>query len=195
LEQKGFGNMNSLLISSYLFFLGTVLITFGFGLFPRQIYTSSDIQERSHLLAAMPQRWVLSQSVVILGGLTTMVGSIFLIPHFNGSPGFLLAVLGVLGYVAGQLIWIWNLALRIVKPQKFAGNELPGWLYMTYSILTLSALAAFGAAFRLQGIFVVLGIAVFLAALLVLGLFLKYKDMPPIVYYAISLSMGLGLLF
>jgi heme A synthase len=85
--------------------------------------------------------------------------------------------------------------LRTVQPQKFAKNELPGWLFPPYPIFILLALASFGVAFWLQGTHRVLGAGIFLGALLVLGLFLKFKDMPPFVYYAITLAIGLALLF
>jgi len=56
-------------------------------------------------------------------------------------------------------------------------------------------LAGFGVAFWLQGNYLVLGAGIFLASLLVLGLFLKFKMMPPIVYYAMTLTIGIPLLF
>jgi hypothetical protein len=99
------------------------------------------------------------------------------------------------GFVLGHVFWIWQLVLRIVQPKLFANDELPGWLFTTYSVLTLFALAGFGVAFWLQGIHQVLGAGIFLGALLVLGLFLKFDSMPPIVYYAMTLVIGLALLF
>jgi hypothetical protein len=182
-------------ITALLFILGTALIYTGFGAFPPRIYTEKNVQERLNLLAAHPRRWILCQLFVILGGITTVAGSIFLIPLFRESLGALLVRLGVLGFVLGHVFWIWHVGWRALQPQKFAKNELPGWLFKIYSIPTLLALASFGAAFWLQGIHRVLGAGIFLGALLVLGLFLKFKDMPPFIYYAMTLAIGLALLF
>lgn len=182
-------------IPALLFILGTLLIYTGFGAFPPRIYTERNIQEKLKLLEAQPRRWIFCQSLVILGGIATMAGSIFLIPLFNDSQAALLAKIGAGGLVLGHFVWIWHLRLRIVEPQKFARNELPGWLYPVYAIPFLLSLAIFGSAFWLQGIHQVLGAGIFVGALLVLGLYIKLKDMPPFIYYAMTLVIGLSLLF
>jgi len=187
--------MNIIHISAFLLLLGNLLIIAGFGAFPSRIYTGRDIQEKSNLLTAMPQRWIFSQMLVILGGFVFIASSIFLVLLFRESQGFLLAGMGAVGFVLGHIFWIWILGLRTVEPQKWVNDELPGWLYKTYSILFLLGLAGYGAAFWLQGDNQVLGISIFLGALLILSLFLKLKEMPPIVYYSLTLVIGLTLLF
>ena len=182
-------------ITSLLLILGTVLIYTGFGAFPPRIYTEKNVQEKLNMLAAQPRRWILSQSFVIMGGIATVAGSIVLPTLFRESLVALLAKIGVVGFVLGHVFWIWHVGLRTAQPQKFAMNELPGWLFKIYSIPTLSALAVFGVAFWLHGTHRVLGTGLFFGALLVLGLFLKFKDMPPFVYYAMTLAIGLTLLF
>jgi hypothetical protein len=125
-----------------------------------------------------------------------VAGSIFLIPLFSESQGILLAWIGGVGFALGHVFWIWHVGLRAAQPEKFAKNELPGsWLFAAYSFFILPGLACFGAAFWLQGIHQVLGAVIFLGALLVLGLFIKFKDMVPFVYYVMTLAIGLTLLF
>ena len=94
-----------------------MLTYIGFGAFPASIYTDNNIQEKLNLLAALPRRWVLCQGLsIILGGIATMVGSIFLIPLFNDSQGALLVGIGALGLVVGLVFWIGIVGLRIVEP-------------------------------------------------------------------------------
>jgi len=81
----------------------------------------------------------------------------------------LLVKIGVVGIVLGHGFWIWNVGWRAFQPQKFAKNEIPGWLFGAYSILILLSLANFGVAFWLQGIHQVLGAGIFLGALMVLS--------------------------
>jgi hypothetical protein len=187
--------MNIYQITALLLILGSTLTNAGFGAFPWRIYTEKNIQEKLNLLAAQPRRWILTQTLVILGGLTSVAGSISLIPLFRGSQGALLAIIGAVAFAFGHVFWIWHVVLRAVQPQAFAKNELPGWLFKPYSILVLLALAGFGVAFWLQGIQLVLGAGIFLGALVILGLYLKFDDMLPFVYYAMTLSIGLTLLF
>jgi hypothetical protein len=143
----------------------------------------------------LTQRWVLSQLLVILGVLVLVAGAVFLVFLFRESKGILPAGMGAVGFVFGQVFWIWIVGLRIVEPWRQAKDEFPGWLFKSFSILTLLGLAGFGVALWLQGIHRMLGVGLFLGALLILGLFLKLKGMPPIVYYALTLAIGLKLLF
>ena len=187
--------MDAIKITALLLILGNMLIVTGFGAFPSRIYTGKNIQEKLDLLTAMPRRWVFSQLLVILGDIVLVAGSFFLILLFLESQGILPAGIGALGFVFGQIFWIWIVGLRIVEPWRQAKDEFPDWLYKTFSILTLLGLASFGVAFWLQGIHRILGIGLSLGALLILGLFLKLKGMPPIIYYMVTLSIGLTLLF
>lgn len=187
--------MNITQITAFLFILGNALIVTGFGAFPSVIYTGTNVQEKLDLLAAQPRRWVFSQLLVNLGVLVLVAGAFFLVLLFGESQGILPAGIGAVGFVFGQVFWIWIVGLRIVEPWRQARDEFPSWLYKSFSILTLLGLAGFGVAFWLQGIHRVLGVGTFLGALLILGLFLKVKGMPPIVYYALTLAIGLTLLF
>jgi hypothetical protein len=187
--------MDTIQVTALLLILGNILIVTGFGTFPALIYTGKDVQEKLDLLTALPRRWVFSQYLVILGGLILMAGSFFLVLLFGESQGILPAGIGVVGFVLGQVFWIWIVGLRIVEPWRQAKNEFPKWLYKSFSILTLLGLAGFGIAFWLQGSQRVLGAGIFFGALLLLGLYLKFKDMPPITYYALTLTIGLTLLF
>lgn len=182
-------------ITAFLLILGNVFIVAGFGSFPALIYTGNNVQEKLGLLAAQPRRWFLSQLFIVLGVLVLMAGSVFHVLLFRESQGNIPASIGALGFVLGQVFWIWIVGLRIIEPWRQAKDEFPAGLYSTYSILTLLGLAGFGIAFWLQGIHRVPGIGIFSGAILILGLFLKFKGMPPFVYYALTLVIGLTLLF
>jgi hypothetical protein len=84
--------------------------------------------------------------------------------------------------------------MRITKPRRQAQDDFPGWMFRTFLILTLLGMAGFGIAFWLQGIRLVLGIGLLLGALLILELFFKFKGMPPIDYFAMTLVVGVALL-
>ncbi len=186
--------MNIIQITAFLLILGNILIGTGFGAFPSLIYTGKNVQAKLDLLAAQPRRWVLSQLLVILGGLVLVAGSVSLVLLFRDSPGILPAGLGAVAFVLSHVFWIWIVGLRIVEPWRQAKMEFPGGLYEAFSVLVLLGLAGFGIAFWLQGIHRALGVGVFFGALLILGLFLKLKGMPPITYYLPTLVIGLILL-
>jgi hypothetical protein len=185
--------MDTFPLSALLLILGPTLAAIGFGAFPTRIYTSRDVQEKTNLLAAMPLRWFLCQVFVILGGTTIVAGSIYLIQFFLGSPGAPLAWIAAACYLFGHVFWIWHLGWRAIQPQMFARNELPGWLFQAFSILILFALASLGIAFWLQGTYQVLGAGIFTGAIIVLIAYILMKDMPPFIYYTMTLIIGLTL--
>ena len=187
--------MNNIQIPALLLIFGTVLIYTGFGVSPWGIYTEQNIQAKLNLLAAQPGRWFWGQMIVIVGGMVAVVGLLSLKSNFRESPGALLALSGGVAFVLGHIFWFWEVGLRAVRPERFAKNELPGWWYYTYSFLVLLALGCFGAAFWLQGTHPVLGAGLLAGVLLVLGLFIKFQGVPPFVYYAMTLIIGLALIF
>jgi hypothetical protein len=187
--------MNTLQITAFLLIFGNMLIVTGFGTFPYIIYTGNNVKEKLDLLKAKPRRWTLSQLLVISGGFFVIAGSVTLVLLFRGTQGILLAGIGAIGFVLGQVFWIWIVRMRIIEPWRQAKDEFPGWLYKVFSYLALLGLEGFGVAFWVQGIHPVLGVGLSLGALLILGLFLKFKGMPPIVYYLPTLVIGLTLLF
>jgi len=195
LYKKGQNPMDITQISALLLILGTTLIYTGFGVSPWGIYTEQNIQAKSKLLEAQRGRWFVGQAIVIFGGMVAVAGLLYLIPIFRDSQGALLAVMAGVAFVLGHIFWFWEVGLRAVRPQLFAKNELQGWWYRTYSIFVLLALAVLGAAFWVQGTHPVLGAGLFGGAGLTLVLTIIDKGVPPFVYYALTLAIGLTLLF
>ena len=181
-------------ISLILLILGPLLTGIGFGGMPARVYTEKDIEKRSALMAAMTRRWVICQAFVILGCAITVVGMFFLAGSFRAYPATLLSLIGAVSLAIGHVFWIWHVFLRAVYPQKFTKFELPGWLLQAYSLLTLAALAFFGAAFWVQRDFQALGGGILAATAIIFGMYLKMNDMPPFVYYTMILVTGLVLL-
>ncbi len=103
-------------ITAFLLILGNMFIVTGFRAFPAYIYTGKNVQKKLDLLAAQPQRWVLSQLLIILGALILVAGSLFLVSLFSESQGVIPARIGAVGFVFGQIFWIWIVGLRIVEP-------------------------------------------------------------------------------
>src|SRR3989304_537456 len=99
--------MNIIQITALLLILGTVLTYTGFGAFPPRIYTEKNIQKKLNLLAAHPRLWILTQTLVILGGIASRAGSIFPLSFLGGSQGALLAGIGVGGVGVGRGPWGW----------------------------------------------------------------------------------------
>jgi len=173
---------------------GTIIVYVGFGSFPSRIYTESNVAVKEGLIESDPRRWRISQALVALGSMVSVAGLALVTVLMQGLAGAALAWVGLVAVIPGLLFWVWHLALRVVSPQDFARGELPRWHYYAYSVLTLAGLAAYGIAFWIEGSTPLFGIGLTFGAAVVLVLLYVFKGMPPFVYYALTLAIGLMLL-
>jgi xanthine/uracil permease len=94
----------------------------------------------------------------------------------------------------GALLWCWRVWLRAVDPPMWTAREIPLWLFGGYSLLTIAGLALIGTALRRSRIDAWVGRLAIGAAALFLVLGILFGDMPPFVYYLVTLTIGLKLL-
>ncbi len=175
--------------------VGATAITYaGFGVFPSRIYVTSDADVRIKLVEQYPRRWTLSQTLVMAGGALSVVGLVLVARLFHEPGAILLAWVGAVCFAAGFLFWARHLAARISSPRRFARGELPRLPFQAYSVLTAIGLVAFGLAFWLEGFDQLLGLGLAAGGMIALVVFYIVKDMPPFVYYAMTLVVGLVML-
>ncbi|MQC25893.1 MAG: hypothetical protein DWG76_00370 [Chloroflexi bacterium] len=134
--------------------------------------------------------WVLSQYGFGLGAVVTAFGFVLL----ARAQGNALAGTVSYGMLVGALLWGINLFTRATDFAGFANGTQPTWPFLTYTFLTMLGLAVWGW-FYLQGGFPIwLGWATLLPTLILFVLLAVFKDMPPFVYYLISLMTAWVLL-
>lgn len=180
-------------LAGLVLIVGTALVYVGFSIFPSRIYTATDLDLKISLVDKNPQRWTISQSMVILGSAISVVGLGLVTGWLQGRTGASLTLVGLVAFAVGGVLWIWHLVMRILHPRVFARGELLFWPFLTYSILTPVGLIAYGGAFWLSRINTMLGIGLIAGASIVLVLEYILKDMPPFVHYAMTLAIGLVL--
>ena len=94
----------------------------------------------------------------------------------------------------GALAWSWSVYRRALRPREFALGQLPGWPFVAYVWLTFAGLFLLGVGI-LEGNWpdwwgwVILGAD----ALFVAG-YLRYRDIPPFVFYLLLTVVGLAVL-
>lgn len=136
--------------------------------------------------------WVLSQYGFGLGAVVTAAGFVLLASAHAG--GTRLVGLVSYGMLAGALVWGINLIQRATDVEGFAAGTHPVWPFLAYTLLTMLALAVWGW-FYLQGDFPAwLGWATLVPILILFVLLVVLRDLPPFVYYVITL-MTVGVLF
>jgi len=133
--------------------------------------------------------WVISQYAFGLGAVVAAAG--YLLLARAGGPqaayGGLLTLVSS-GMLAGALLWGINLFMRATDFEGFANGMQPNWPFLAYTLLTLLGLAVWGYVYLQGGFPVWLGWGTLVPALILLGLLLVFRDMPPFVYYLIGLE-------
>jgi hypothetical protein len=135
--------------------------------------------------------WTISQVLFVLGASVTAIGLGLVAYRLRGSPGAPLAWLGFGVVAVGAVLWDWHVYLRALDPAAFAFGTLPAWQFVAYTLLTLAGLAAFGVVYLRAGFPAWLGGVTIAGAAVLLVLYLVFRDMPPFVYYILTLLAGI----
>ncbi|MFN2222282.1 MAG: hypothetical protein ACK2UH_07000, partial [Candidatus Promineifilaceae bacterium] len=193
-SQNRGSKMNQETVAGIALISGTALTYLGFGIFPSRIYTVRDIAIKLELVQTYPRRWSASQIGVILGAVASAIGFLLLAPLFQGTDGANLILFGVVAFLLGHILWIWHLILRIGDPPSFATAKLPSWHFTLYALLAPLGLLICGVSFWLLGAYNWLAIGLVVASLIYLAIMAIYRDIPPFLFYLLTLIIGMVLL-
>ena len=172
---------------------GSVLFFVGAGVAVPGVFTEPDRDEKLRMLTERLWWWRLGQPLFALGALVAALGVGSLAVEDEATSNPWLWVSGAL-LVLGALAWTWSVYRRALSPREFALGQLPAWPFVAYVWLTLVGLLLLG-----LGIFwgdwpAWLGwVVVGADAVFVIG-YLRYGDIPPFVFYALLLVVGLAVL-
>lgn len=177
-----------------------VLVLAGSGVFfagaslgvPR-VFTESRPEQRLAMLEDRLTAWRLAQPLYALGPLVAAVGIGVLAGATSGS-GRAALVLSCVALVVGALSWCWATYLRGTDHRAFAEGTLPGWPFAGYVWLTLAGLMALGVGLLLADFPVWVGWLTVAADVVFAAAYLRYRDIPPFVFYLLMVPVGIVIL-
>jgi hypothetical protein len=169
------------------------LFVVGAGVAVPRVFTEPDRDEKARMLAERPLQWRLGQPLYASGALVAALGVGALAAEGEGRGNRLLASSCAL-LVVGALAWSWSVYRRALLPREFALGQLSGWPFSTYIWLTLAGLLLLGYGLLIGDWPAWLGWLVLGADALFLVAYLRYRDIPPFVFYVLLVVVGLGLL-
>jgi hypothetical protein len=158
-----------------------------------RIFGMPDAGGRLEIIAGSPNQWLLAQLLFALGSIVTAVGIGLVAVRFAGQGFTIYLTTSAVVMVVGALLWCWHVYLRAVEPARFVAGEIPLWLFAAYSLLTMAGLALLGTALLQTTLAAWVGWLPIGSAALFLVLALVFGDMPPFVYYVITLTIGVVL--
>lgn len=176
--------------AAVLLLSGSAMFGVGAAIGVPRVFTTPDRGEKARMLAGSPTAWRLSQPLYALGSLVAAAGVGALAAAVDST---LLTVSCAL-LVVGGLAWSVSVYRRAVRPHDFAMGLLPAWPFVLYAWLTFAGLALLGAGILLDRGPDWLGWLVLVPDVLLVVAYLRFRDIPPFVFYVILTVVGLAVL-
>jgi hypothetical protein len=158
-----------------------------------RIFGMPDAGERLEVILAAPNQWLVAQLLFALGSVVTVIGIGLLAFRTAGHDSSVYLTSSAVLMAVGAVLWSWHVYMRAVDPALFTAGEVPLWLFAGYSLLTMAGLASLGTALLQTVLPSWVGWLAIGSAALFLVLAIAFRDMPPFVYYLITLIIGVML--
>jgi hypothetical protein len=110
------------------------------------------------------------------------------------QPSAWLIWVSVAVLVSAAVLWLWHLYRRTLDPVAFAEGRWPRWPLLAYFMLTEIGLAILGYALLSSDLPSWIGWMLIGGMVLLFVLTLIYRDMPPLMFYLVTLIAGIALL-
>ena len=173
--------------------VGSVVFGIGAAVGVPGVFTQRDPQVRLRMLGERLRAWRIAQPLYGVGPLVAASGVAFLAASSHEGSRAVLAAASV-ALALGVLPWGWSLYLRGTRVSEFALGTLPGWPFATYVLLTIAGIALLAIGLLIGYFPTWLGWVTLGADVVFLAGYLRFKDIPPFVFYVLLLVVGLAVL-
>lgn len=155
-----------------------------------RVFMERDPDRRLDILEANRGRWRAAQPLYALGPLIVSV-AVGLLASASASTGARTAFwLAATALLLGSLAWTWSVYQRAVRIADFARGRLPGWPFAAYVLLTVAGLAAVGLGLLPTAVAGWVPAVTLAADVVFLLAFLRFRDIPPFVFYLLLVVVG-----
>ena len=167
--------------------LGSLLFLVAAFLPYSRIFAEPDTEKKLAIIMEMKKMWTIGQVLFGLGAVVTVIGLGLLSYRFRDLSVARWSHLGVLLMLIGSLLWCWHLWERTIDPESFVKGLQTPYLFVIYSILSQIGLALVGFLLLRSGIANWVGWMFIIGSGLFFLLMVIFKDMPPFVYYVLTM--------
>ena len=180
-------------IGGILLIVGSVVFLTGAAIGVPGVFTQRDPQERLRMLTERLRAWQIAQPLYGAGPLIAAAGVAFLAAASDDGGRAVLAAAAA-ALAIGALAWGWSLYLRGTRVSEFALGTLPGWPFATYVLLTIAGIALLAVGLLIGDFPTWVGSVTLGADVVFLAGYLRFKDIPPFVFYLLLVVVGLAVL-
>lgn len=182
-------------VPGILLISGSTVFLFGAAIGVPKVFTERDPKARLRMVEDRLGIWRIAQPFYGLGPIIASVGVGYLAAA-EPTGGWARTVLAAasVALVIGALTWSWSVYLRATRISEFASGTLPGWPFATYVLLTIGGLGLLSIGLLTGGFPVWLGWLTLGADILFLSIYLRFRDIPPFVFYIVLTLVGVVVL-
>jgi hypothetical protein len=173
--------------TSLLLALGSLLFIIAAFLPVSRVFAEPDPDKKLSIIMDLRTMWTTGQVLFGLGSLVTVVALGWQSWGLRTVNGAGWSHLGVILLFIGMTLWCWHVWERAFDPKAFVSGTNTPYLFWLYSILTQIGLVLLGITVLRSdqanwvGWMFIIGAATFLILMII------FKDMPPFVYYVLTL--------
>jgi hypothetical protein len=177
-------------MAGMLLVAGSAVFLVGAAVGVPRVFTEPDASVRLRMLTEHRDMWRTAQPLYALGPIIASAGVARLAASAPTDAARVLLAASALAFLTGALAWAWSVYLRATRIPEFALGTLPGWPFATYVLLTIGGLGLVGIGLASGGFpawaaWVTLG-----AAVLFLAAYVRFRDIPPFVFYLLLTLVG-----
>lgn len=158
-----------------------------------RVFPERSASRKLEAIRASPTAWSVTQIMFGLGALVTVVGIGALAYGLPRQPSVWLIWTSVAVLILGVVLWLWLLYGRTVDPVAFAEGRWPRWPLMAYFLLTEAGLSILGYALLSSDLPTWTGWMLIVSMALLVVLTLIFRDMVPLMFYLVTLILGIAL--
>lgn len=185
----------SIKLASIVLMLGSLFFLIAAFLPYSKVFIEPDAEKRVEIILSMQRMWIAGHVMFALGSLITVIGLGMYMSGMERLHNTVLTFTGIILLAVGALLWTWHVTERIIHPEGFARGNLTPYLFLAYSLLTQAGLLIIGYVMIRSNMISWVGWMFLIGSASLFVLMVIFKDMPPFVYYLLTLVFSVALLF
>jgi hypothetical protein len=158
-----------------------------------RIFIEQDPVKRMAIIIEMKKMWNAGQVLFGLGAIVTVIGLAIFLFGFKEITARGLSWVSVIILGTGAILWSWHVTERLISPEQFARGTNTPYLFAIYSVLTQAGLFLLGVILFKTAMANWVSWMFMTGSVLLFILMVILKDMPPFVYYILTLILSVVL--
>jgi hypothetical protein len=145
------------------------------------------------MLTERLRAWQVAQPLYGIGPVIAAAGVAFLADRSDGGGRAVLAA-SCAALAIGAAAWGWSVYMRGTRVSEFAFGTLPAWPFTTYVLMTIGGIALLALGLLVGDFRAWLGWLTLSIDVVFLATYLRFKDIPPFVFYLLLTLVGAAVL-